>query len=626
MSTKAQHRFSEEQMAFHRYPKDNPRVRKAIYEAYNHRCVYCGDLLQPKNMHVDHILASKAEKSTDPEFNKYLEELFQSGFSVDSLENYLPSCQSCNTKKNNKNYTVSNLRFFHQCAFNNVEKVVTTINRYSSDLYFPQERFHSDCWEELNFANQRDISYAISQYRLGPSDVVACPRLAQVEEIKKKLSIVNYVTIQGESGCGKSISVFQAAYDYFNTGWSVYRFVNKSTYDELSLPGPDDDERYLFIIDDSQNLPEYLIDKLCVQTQDNIKLILAKTIGDATALGEIIITNSDSVKEINRNYSRRIDELIPIVHMYDSSVGTGYLDLPLEYRLKDAAKARTPWQYNYILCGGWKTMRNNYLAIANHRRCGLLAATIAVLQILQLDHVVDFDWIKNYYANRNIQWSVEDLDFLIKHKIIASFDDLRIIHIESANVIVAQFLKIAPKEEKTILHNAIDELYKNKRYPILGLVWLYNGVSRHTWNNNFFAELVSENTISFLLDDLTEYSTSVRRRDVAYLIDVTFRLSQERSRAFIRKKVGEIADWISNADKDCAYAYSRVVNELINYDKELHTALVWEVNWKALLNSLILSPLESLYQWGKLINRLTYGFSENQSRELIGLMQEKLNL
>ena len=101
---------------YHPYSKSNPLVRKALYEAYSRKCAYCGDLIQPKNMHVDHILATNSKNVDDIEFNQYLDELTSDGFVIDSIENYRPSCAACNLKKNNRNFSVSTLRFYHHEA------------------------------------------------------------------------------------------------------------------------------------------------------------------------------------------------------------------------------------------------------------------------------------------------------------------------------------------------------------------------------------------------------------------------------------------------------------------------------------------------------------------------------
>ena len=176
---------------YHRYSKNDPLVRKALYEAYSKKCAYCGDLIQPKNMHVDHILATNAKKSDDSDFNQYIDELNNDGFILDSIENYRPSCAACNLIKSNRNLNVASLRFYHNQAKEKSSKVLSVINKYQNqDVSFSQFDPDYDYWEKIDFSHQKDISEAIAGYRLQPCHVCACPRLTQVEEIKKRLDIV----------------------------------------------------------------------------------------------------------------------------------------------------------------------------------------------------------------------------------------------------------------------------------------------------------------------------------------------------------------------------------------------------------------------------------------------------
>lgn len=85
-------------MEYHSYNKNDPYLREAIYLINRKKCTYCGRL-QPNNMHIYHILASKAKKLNDPEFNDYVDELEKNGFILDSIKNYNVSCPSCNTGK-----------------------------------------------------------------------------------------------------------------------------------------------------------------------------------------------------------------------------------------------------------------------------------------------------------------------------------------------------------------------------------------------------------------------------------------------------------------------------------------------------------------------------------------------
>ena len=177
---------------YHPFSKNDPLVRKALYEAYSKKCAYCGDLIQPKNMHIDHILATNAKKENDIKFNRYIDELMSDGFLLDSLENYRPSCASCNLKKNNENFSVANLRFYHEEAQKKAIKALSILDKYKDQqISFDEFDPDYDCWEKIDFSRQKDISEAIAGYRLQPCHVQACPRLSQVESIKKRLNIVD---------------------------------------------------------------------------------------------------------------------------------------------------------------------------------------------------------------------------------------------------------------------------------------------------------------------------------------------------------------------------------------------------------------------------------------------------
>lgn len=79
-------------------------------------------------------------------------------------------------------------------------------------------------------------SDAVMGYRLTDADVVACPLFPQVERTVKQLKIVDYAVIMGETGGGKSISLFQTGYRFVQKGWQVYQLVNLHELTIIHLP------------------------------------------------------------------------------------------------------------------------------------------------------------------------------------------------------------------------------------------------------------------------------------------------------------------------------------------------------------------------------------------------------
>lgn len=601
---------------YHPYSKNNPLVRKALYEAYSRKCAYCGDLIQPKNMHIDHILATNSKKVDDNEFNQYVDELTSDGFVIDSIENYRPSCAACNLKKNNRNFSVATLRFYHHEASEKSSKVLSTIAQYqtqevSFDCFDPDY----DYWEKIDFSHQKDISEAIAGYRLQPCHVCACPRLTQVEEIKRRLSIVDYVIVEGEPGCGKSISIYQAAFDLSEQGYVVYRYINKNAEDTIFLP-QSNEKRHLIIIDDAQNLPQFSIEQIVSQSQEQTKIILAFTQLERAVHSysePIRITNFDAVKAIAHDYKKRKLEILPIVKKFDRFVGDGMMDTPFESRIKNAATKNTPWLFNYTLRGGWNTTNEQFQAVYNHNKCGLLCAVIALFQILKMDSTIDFKWLQTYIQkfDKSISWAEDDLNYLIKNKLVTSFDDVRIVHIESAKSIIHSFHKVADEASKQLIYNILENGYKSQLFTEQGLIWLQSVTfsSVYYLREKFFTESLLDSVFS----NLKEVVDDERRGFIVYFLERMFSLYRDKNGKYYFEQNEKIfAQWISTATSKNAYAYSQLLNALNNERNDTLKNFVSKIDIALLLQNFSDSSIDDLYVWAKLLERLAYPYDASE--------------
>lgn len=592
---------------FHPYRKDSSYLRAAIFVSHKEKCVYCGRTIQQRDMHVDHIIPSNMGECHDDEIKQYLLELRKAGFILDSIENYLPSCPACNIAKNNRVYTAANLRFFHEKARIHVDEILKRIDALKAEMNeFFYEPLDTELWEELDFSYQRNISHAIMGYRLTPADVEACPKFPQVERIEKQLTIVDHVVVQGEAGCGKSISVYQAAYNLYRKNWKVYRY---KAIENLNVPMiPQNTEPSLYIIDDAQRLSEKAIEVITEQARPNTKILFAKTNSSAVQHDTILLTNKDAVKILHDDFLARKKEITPIVHQCDNQIGINFMDSSIERRLEGAKKADTPWQFNYILRGGWQTIKEQYQTIYSHHDCGLLATAIAVFQIVQLDNCVNYCWLCNCLrrVDSSLVWDDSDLQYLVSQKIVLSVDDVRIVHMESATVIIAQFLQDASTEKKKILYAAIETSFVKKEIMPLGLVWLCNGLLGYTFAYHCKEEFINEKMISSALECLKNVQTSHERAGIAFFMEKVFAMRYEKNgQWYLDKHETVLLDWIAHADSETAYAYSRLINTLFNTDKKRYRQFIQKVDWAQIIQSMTQERRPNLYAWGQLLNRLT---------------------
>lgn len=603
---------------FHRFQKSSSYLRTAIYHAYKQQCAYCGTTFQQRNMHIDHIVPTNMQESRDPDLLKYLDELRDMGFIVDSIENYLPACPSCNMRKSNRMFLANNLRYYHEMAR---QHSIAILNEIEKLQRFEQETFYEPVdhnqWEELTFEFQRDISSAIMGYRLTPADVLACPRFPQVEKLKEHLTIVDHVMLQGQPGCGKSISLYQAAYDYFMNGWHVYRYICGS---DQSVPViPQNSEQSLFLFDDAQNLSEESLQKVQEQARPTRKIMLAKTISSAINFDTIILTNQEAVLTLKNFCTNNIDVIAPIIHKSDRDVGVGYHEIPVEHRIQAAGSAVSPWVFSYTLRGGWKAIKSLYSIIRTHHRCGLLATLIAVFQVAQKDRNIDFDWFCQWIQqfDSTLKWTQEDLQYLVDKKVVLSIDDVRIVHIQSANTIIGQYLDDSTQDELLLLQKIVETAYCDNRISPLGIVWLCNGPRSYTkiWSPEHY--FITDKMIHYTLNSLSSIKTSSDRMGIAYFWEkVLNRRELPTGVQYFKQNENMVINWLLQADNETAYAYGNLINALYNADRIAHQSIALQIDWSKFIATMKSISIPFYTGWARLINRLSISLPQENKEQL----------
>lgn len=124
-------------MRYHIMKKDDIYLRRAMWESYKKKCVYCGIFIEPREMEIDHIFPTKdveINKSTDKDYSKYIEELKEDNFEINSIENYIITCGDCNRKKLNYAFETSNFRFYHDFANRHVQDILKRIERIKKGI------------------------------------------------------------------------------------------------------------------------------------------------------------------------------------------------------------------------------------------------------------------------------------------------------------------------------------------------------------------------------------------------------------------------------------------------------------------------------------------------------------
>lgn len=109
--------------------KINKSTRIKIQNKHEGKCAYCGCELQ-KGWHIDHL----EPIVRDSKWNRDKGRFEQTGTcrkpENETLENYNPSCASCNIQKNS--FTIEQFRY-------NIKQFVISLNKYSTQYKFAKK-------------------------------------------------------------------------------------------------------------------------------------------------------------------------------------------------------------------------------------------------------------------------------------------------------------------------------------------------------------------------------------------------------------------------------------------------------------------------------------------------------
>jgi hypothetical protein len=146
----------------------NNKLREQIFNKFGGRCAYCGEELR-KGWHVDHIAAIKR----DSKWNMDKKRFEQTGTcrkpEHENIENYNPSCASCNIQKNS--YSVEQFRI-------NIQQFVNSLNTNSTQYKFTKryglvKEINKEVIFYFETLNQKDMK-RINYKELTPEQLNFC--------------------------------------------------------------------------------------------------------------------------------------------------------------------------------------------------------------------------------------------------------------------------------------------------------------------------------------------------------------------------------------------------------------------------------------------------------------------
>ena len=458
-------------------------------------------------------------------------------------------------------------------------------------------------WRPVVFRDGRDMGPALLGRSLGPEDAAACPRLQETDIAINQLKQAYSVRIAGEPGTGKSISAYQVALQFANDGWTVLR-LNDPRVETIELDIPEDPKRVLFIIDDAHLTSESAL-RIAEDTAGPYRLLLSthNTVqGQLSSRGAITIDSSCAVRTIASALRAEPVRTLALVQRIDNHVGPLPSNTTLEDRINQAEKyAMYPWQFCFILGGGWRRATGDATA-ARLARADITLAAIAMHQLasrdarptpLEITSLAKVAGITEAEFQAAVQWLIHNRHIIGPH-------DMRCPHQRFALVVLTRILEGQDKSDREKIGRLFKYVVSNTIYPISGLRLLLFEL-RFSGETRPWTTLVPTESFDSLIERCWQASDPDERMFASLLLAEIGGYVKDWPQTQFKGREATIGRWISDPVEPSGYGLARLIHAVRNKDKVLARVLVEESQPETLAGVISSVTPITAYSMGELL-------------------------
>ena len=447
-------------------------------------------------------------------------------------------------------------------------KFASLIERIAVKPLEALNRHGSAVWETVTFDDARGLGPALMGYPLGPSDAAVCPRLSEVGAVRNQLKVAYSVRLIGEPGAGKSICSYQAAKELAADGFEVLRLVDPQA-DNIALEPAGNGSHRLYLIDDAHLLKPHILSRI----EDHAgpaRLVLSthNAVDRISHRGAITLDAKRAVKTIAAALRADLPNTLKAVRLADDDVGERAMDADLSDRLDRAeSTADRPWQFCFVLGGGWRRSKQAADA-ARAANADLVLAAVAMRQQASRDaravpaeiaELCEHGGINGVAAWQALKW-------LGEQRLIVGAADCRTPHQRFASVVLKRVLEGQDTDGRRKIATMIEAVLSDSHFPYAGLRVLIHelrfGSADYNWTR-----LLSQPAVEAAVERCWAAEGSDRGFAALALSDL-WAFVEGGATAVVGPHVATLAKWISNPS-DGAYGFGHLLNSLAQEDRNV---------------------------------------------------------
>lgn len=484
-------------------------------------------------------------------------------------------------------------------------KLANLVERIDAKLLESSNPHGSAVWDTVTFDGDRGLGPALMGYPLGPSDAAACPRLVEAGTVLTQLKIAYSARLIGEPGTGKSICSYQAAKELAADGFEVLRLLDPQA-DNIALEAALPDKHRLYLIDDAHLLKPHILNRIEDQAGPaRLVLSIHNAIEHISYRGAITLDAKRAVKTIAAALRADPSKTLEAVRFADDDVGDRMMNADLGERLDHAENvADRPWQFCFVLGGGWRRSKQtaDSARVAN---ADLILAAVAMRQLVSRDARAMPSEIAKVCERASIDVGTvnQGLEWLGMQRLIVSASDCRTPHQRFASVVLKRILEGQNKDGREKIATMIEGVLCDLQFPYAGLRVLIHefrfGSVDYCWTR-----LLGKPGVEAAVARCWAAEGADRGFAALALSDL-WDFMEGGATTVVSPHVATLANWISNPS-DGAYGFGHILNSLAQQNRDVAEKVVAAADPIAIAKAYSNANPDTAYGLADLLRSIAY--------------------